>query len=72
MINDINWNNSNNKRNNIILCFYKDDENINIHIDYWRQLINKIANHIRKINYPLIILLNSFEDNINFKKFSKT
>ena len=71
MIKDINSNNSNNKKNNIILCFCKDDENINTHVDYWKQLINKIA-LMREVNYPLIILLNPFEDNINFNElFSK-
>ena len=35
------------------------------------QLIYEIVNGIREVNYPLIILLNPFEDNINFKKFFK-
>ena len=68
MINDINSNNWNKKRNNIILCFCNDDENINTLVDYWRILINQIANQIREVNYPLIILLNPFEDNINFNE----
>jgi len=68
MINDINSNNWNKKRNNIILCFCNDDENINTLVDYWRILIKQIANQIREVNYPLIILLNPFEDNINFNE----
>ena len=68
MIKDINSNNSNNKKNNIILCFCKDDENINTHVDYWRQLINEIAKRIREVNSPLIIILNPFEDDINFNE----
>ena len=68
MIKHINSNNSKDKRNNIILCFCKDDGNINTHVDYWKQLINKIAVGIKEVNYPLIILLNPFEDNINFNE----
>ena len=71
MINDINSNCSNNKRNNIILCFCKDDENINTHVNYWTQLINEITNRIREVNYPLIIILNPFEDDINLMIFFK-
>ncbi len=71
MIKDINSNCSNNKRNNIILCFCKDDENINTHVNYWRQLMNEITNRIREVNYPLIIILNPFEDNINFDELFK-
>jgi GTPase Era involved in 16S rRNA processing len=66
MIKDINSNCSNNKRNNIILCFCKDEENINIHVNYWTQLINEIAGGIREVNYPLIIILNPLEDDIKF------
>lgn len=68
IINDINYNCRNEKRNNIILCFCKEKGNVHNNIEYWKKLINDVSDNIRESNYPLIILFKPFEDFVNFKQ----
>ena len=66
IINDINDNCRNKKRNNVILCFCQENKNTDYNISYWTNLINQVSNNIREVNYPLIILIKPFERFINF------
>ncbi len=72
LIRDIKDNNNNGKRNNIIICFCDDNNNFDNHTRYWIELINKIAADIREVNYPLVIILNPYENNFDFdQSFSR-
>jgi GTPase Era involved in 16S rRNA processing len=65
IINDIKANIKIFKFNNIILCF-DGNSNIQSHLDYWNNLVNKIrTKHVDINNLPHIIFLNPFGDNID-------
>ena len=65
IINDIKANIKIFKFNNIILCF-DGNSNIQSHLDYWNNLVNKIRTKQVDINnLPHIIFLNPFGDNID-------
>ena len=68
LIRDVNAANNNNRRNNIILCFCDDNNNFYNHTRYWNRLINSIAGNISEMDYPLVIILNPFENNFDFEE----
>ena len=72
LIRDVNTANNNNRRNNIILCFCDDNNNFDNHTQYWIRLINSIADKISEMDYPLVIILNPYENNFDFdQKFRR-
>ena len=66
LIRDVNTANNNNRRNNIVLCFCDDNKNFDNHTQYWIRLINSIADKISEMDYPLVIILNPYENNFDF------
>ena len=66
LIRDLNIANNNNRRNNIVLCFCDDNNNFDNHTQYWIRLINSIEDNINEMDYPLVIILNPYENNFDF------
>ena len=70
IIKDININITNNKNNNIIICF-DGNKNVESHLQYWKelvQLVNDPKKGVPIYNLPCIIFLYPFEEKIDFNQ----